>query len=264
MSNFAKGLKKSGILAAKLVGTAVLTATGVASAVAEKVISVSDVEPLQDIAYGAKSASFNGIRKIWGAEPTEFERVDGAVEREKLQRQRNDVARTIERKIDTYERMHPNMSSTQREKIEYARTQINTRKEYVSSNKVAPSTANIKTVEEWDCEWISIGRLKDADLSPYNHCVGLYRHVVNGVTKYVGRAIELNNGGFRKRLSDYRRDSDSARKHTSGRIIHEHIDEIETYILVVGDTQEAVEKTRKLEGQFVRKYNPEWNKQMNI
>ena len=101
-------------------------------------------------------------------------------------------------------------------------------------------------------------------MSPYNHCVGLYRHIVNGTTKYVGRAIELNNGGFRKRLSDYRRDSDSARKHMSGRIIHEHLDEIETYILVVGDTQEAIEITRKLEGEFVRKYNPEWNKQINI
>lgn len=36
---------------------------------------------------------------------------------------------------------------------------------------------------------------------------------------YVGRAIELNNGGFRKRLSDYSRGSDSARNHKSGRLI---------------------------------------------
>lgn len=121
-----------------------------------------------------------------------------------------------------------------------------------------------KSVSEWDCEWQCIGSLKDANLTPYNNCVGLYRHMVNGTTKYVGRAIELNNGGFRKRLSDYRRESNSARKHSSGRIIHEHLDEITTYILIVGYTQEAVEITKKLEGEFVRKYNPAWNKQINI
>lgn len=121
-----------------------------------------------------------------------------------------------------------------------------------------------KTVAQWDREWICIGALKTADLSQYNHCVGLYRHVVGGTTKYVGRAIELNNGGFRKRLSDYRRESDSARKHTSGRTIHENLDNITTYILVVGSDREAVETTRRLEGRFIAKYQPEWNKVHNI
>ena len=264
MSKLTKGLKKTGIIAAKVVGTTVLTATGVVSAVTEKVISVTGIEPLQDIAHGAKSASFNGIRKMWGATPTEFERVDGAAEREKLQRQKDDALRQAEKKIEKYEQSHPDMSSEQRERINQARNKINSEKSYIRNNNVDLSSTNVKKVDEWDREWVSIGKLKDADLSPYNHCVGLYRHVVNGTTKYVGRAIELNNGGFRKRLSDYRRDSDSARKHTSGRIIHEHLDEIETYILVVGDTQEAIETTKKLEGEFVRKYNPEWNKQINI
>lgn len=122
-----------------------------------------------------------------------------------------------------------------------------------------------KTVAQWDNEWICIGPLKTANLTPYNHCVGLYRHVVNGKTMYVGRAIELNNGGFRKRLSDYRRESNSARKHLSGRTINEHLDEITTYILVVGDTDGAVAETKRLEGQFIAYYGyPEWNKQINI
>ncbi len=122
-----------------------------------------------------------------------------------------------------------------------------------------------KTVEQWDKEWICIGPLKTANLTPYNHCVGLYRHVVNGRTMYVGRAIELYNGGFRKRLSDYRRQSNSARKHLSGRTINEHLDEIITYILIVGDTEEAVLETKRLEGQFIAYYGySEWNKQLNI
>ena len=122
-----------------------------------------------------------------------------------------------------------------------------------------------KTVEQWDKEWICIGPLKTANLTPYNHCVGLYRHVVNGRTMYVGRAIELYNGGFRKLLSDYRRQSNSARKHLSGRTINEHLDEIITYILIVGDTEEAVLETKRLEGQFIAYYGySEWNKQLNI
>lgn len=131
----------------------------------------------------------------------------------------------------------------------------------VASQKIGTS----KTIAEWDREWICIGKLKTADLSPYNHCVGLYRHAINGKTMYVGRAIELNNGGFRKRLSDYRRDSNSARKHLSGRTIHEHLDEITTYLLIVGDDQYAVEETKRLEGLFISWYDfPAWNKQINI
>ena len=170
-----------------------------------------------------------------------------------------------------YERKNPNMSSAQREKLEkfnrvtekmadLGRTSVSTS----SRPSSRTGTYGGKTVSEWDCAWQYIGKLKDANLNPYNSCVGLYRHVVNGTTKYVGRAIELNNGGFRKRLSDYRRESNSARKHASGRTIYEHLDEIETYILVVGNTQEAVDITKKLEGEFVRRYDPEWNKQINI
>ncbi len=111
-----------------------------------------------------------------------------------------------------------------------------------------------KTVAQWDKEWIGIGPLKTANLTPYNHCVGLYRHVVNGKTMYVDRAIELHNGGFRKRLSDYRRESNSARKHLSGRTINEHLNDITTYILIIGDTEEAVLETKRLEGEFIAYY----------
>lgn len=121
-----------------------------------------------------------------------------------------------------------------------------------------------KTVSEWDMEWKDIGMLKTADLSPYSHYVGLYRHVIRGETMYVGRAVEWNNGGFRKRLSDYRRASNSARTHTSGRMIHEHLGEIRTYILIVGSDAKAAEVTKRLEGRFIARYNPPWNKMLNI
>ena len=168
-----------------------------------------------------------------------------------------------------YEREHPDMDARTREKLNEANRMTEKLANFggssISTSRSSSESKYLgKSLAEWDREWQSIGMLKTANLTPYNHCVGLYRHVVCGTTKYVGRAIELNNGGFRKRLSDYRRESNSARKHSSGRTIYEHLDEIETYILVVGDTPEAVEATRKLEGYFVRKYNPEWNRQINI
>lgn len=170
-----------------------------------------------------------------------------------------------------YERQNPSMSEAERDRFnEFNRLTEKLADAGNVSVKVRAnpayrgSVALSKTLADWDAEWQYIGYLKDADLSLYNHCVGLYRHVISGKTMYVGRAIELNNGGFRKRLSDYRRESGSARKHQSGRLIYEHLDEIETYILIVGNTTVAVEETRRLEGHFVSLYNPPWNKQRNI
>lgn len=186
------------------------------------------------------------------------------------------TSKNMAKATSDFEREHPDMSDAQREKLDamkrqaekmaaWGNTTVRTSASYSSSGSGSSAPTYLgKTVDEWNCEWKSIGFLKDADLSPYNHCVGLYRHVMNGKTMYVGRAIELDNGGFRKRLSDYRRDSNSARKHTSGRMIHEHLDEIQTYILVVGSNEEAVEATKKLEGIFIGKFNPPWNKMINI
>lgn len=81
---------------------------------------------------------------------------------------------------------------------------------------------------------------------------------------YVGRAIGLYNGGFRKRLNDYTRKSDNTRKHSSGRIINNNLDAITTELLIVGDTDEAVKITEVLEDQFIAKYNPHWSKQKKI
>lgn len=131
--------------------------------------------------------------------------------------------------------------------------------EKITSNEVVAG----KALSQWDREWISIGKLVSADLSPYNRKVGLYKHVVNGKIMYIGRAIEYDNGGFRKRLSDYRRESDSARKHSSGQTINNNLNDIETYILVVGSTRDAAEKTKELEVKFIEHYHPEWNVQHN-
>lgn len=165
-------------------------------------------------------------------------------------------------KIDRYEAQHGVT-----EKSKQARAELNNAYERLGRFNGRTDSADSsdgqkiggKTVEEWDHCWLPIGPLESADLKAYNHCVGLYRHKVRGKVMYIGRAIELNNGGFRKRLSDYRRDSDSARTHKSGQIIYDNLDKIHTDIMIVGYDKDAVEITRKLEMIFINKYDPEWN-----
>lgn len=196
---------------------------------------------------------------------------------ESAQKQQQETLRRAGKQMDDYEKKLGNaegrsgsMSYEQQMKIKEAREKLERNKEILASKGHATSTYSTKnkignhTLDEWDSRWVCIGPLATASLSQYNKCVGLYRHVVHGKTMYVGRAVELNNGGFRKRLSDYRRDSDSARKHGSGKKINEHLNDITTYILVVGDSESAIEITKKLEGLMIGKYSPAWNVMLNI
>ncbi len=121
-----------------------------------------------------------------------------------------------------------------------------------------------RTIEQWDSQWRYAGILSSLQLSQYNQDVGLYRARLNGRIVYIGRAIEWDNGGFRKRLSDYTRDSASARKHGSGQKIYQHRHELTIELLIVGSDANAAEITIKLEALMVGKYGPEWNKIKNF
>ncbi len=113
---------------------------------------------------------------------------------------------------------------------------------------------------EWDNKWKSIGVLAEADLSHYNGLIGLYRAKLDGRIVYIGRAIEVNNGGFRKRLSDYRRDSDSGRKHQSGKLMFENAHRLQIDILIIGDDESVVPLIKELEREYISKIKPDWNK----
>lgn len=188
-----------------------------------------------------------------------------ALEQEKTKarvlREQEKKFKEADKKLNNYEKNANSMSYEQQQKLKEARKTLNEKKATLDAAVKKQRNFEEKTRTS---KWICLGKLKDANLTPYNHCVGIYRHVINGKTMYVGRAVELNNGGFRKRLSDYRRSSDSARKHTSGQKIYDNLDDIITYILVVGDTQDAIDETKRLEGYFIAKYNPPWNKMINI
>ncbi|WP_147565120.1 hypothetical protein [Clostridium tyrobutyricum] len=120
-----------------------------------------------------------------------------------------------------------------------------------------------KTLEQWDHRWQSLGILSDINLSPYNHYVGVYRAILAGRIIYIGRAIEWNNGGFRKRLSDYRRESNSARHHGSGQKMYLHRDQLHIDIIVTGSDEQSAKVATQLEVRLIAKYVPEWNVKIN-
>lgn len=196
---------------------------------------------------------------------------------ENAQNQQRQTLKKAGKQVEAYEKKVSNaeahsgaMSYEQQMKLKEARKKIEKNKEILASKGYLNSTHSTSnkvgdyTLDQWDQRWQSIGSLATANLTPYNSCVGLYRHVIGGKTMYLGRAIELKNGGFRKRLSDYRRSSDSARKHSSGKKINEHLNEIRTYILIVGDSDNAIQVTKELEGSMIGKYMPPWNVMLDI
>lgn len=117
-----------------------------------------------------------------------------------------------------------------------------------------------KTLREWEGSWRHLGMLSSANLSELSNYVGLYRASLNGNVVYVGRAVEYLNGGLRKRLSDYTRESDSSRKHASGQLMNKNSDDLSIDILITGSDDIAVTTAKKLEIYFIGEYSPSWNK----
>src|SRR5574344_2001662 len=117
-----------------------------------------------------------------------------------------------------------------------------------------------KTLREWEGSWQHLGTLSSAGLSNLSSSVGLYRAKLEGRGVYIGRAVEYSNGGMRKRLSDYRRDSDSARKHRSGQLMNQNASQLSIDVLITGSNAEAVAVAKKLERYFIGTHSPEWNK----
>ena len=94
----------------------------------------------------------------------------------------------------------------------------------------------------------------------FRFCRFIYRAKLRGEIVYIGRAVEYSNGGLRKRLSDYTRESDSSRKHTSGQLMNEHASQLSIDILITGSNPEAVDAAKQLEQYFIGTYRPAWNK----
>jgi hypothetical protein len=114
------------------------------------------------------------------------------------------------------------------------------------------------TADEWDTQWQRVGTL-NADFSHLSHVAGLYRAQFAGKIVYIGRAVEWSNGGLRKRLRNYTRDSDSSRHHGSGRLMNKRASELLISVLIVGSDENAADITMRLEQWMIGKHQPEWN-----
>jgi len=109
--------------------------------------------------------------------------------------------------------------------------------------------------------WIEVGILDESncDFSEYNMYIGVYKAILNGKVVYIGKATELNNRGFRKRLRDYTRDNDSARNYLSGKKMYENCNEIIIEVFIVESSFEGQKEASKLEKKFIDEFKPIWN-----
>lgn len=106
-------------------------------------------------------------------------------------------------------------------------------------------------------EWINVGKLdeSDCDFSDYTKKIGVYKAQLDGKIVYIGKATEIKNGGFRKRLRDYNRESNSARNYTAGLKLYDNRTQIEISIMPVATAAEAA----ALEKRLIKELKPEWN-----
>lgn len=123
------------------------------------------------------------------------------------------------------------------------------------------STRNVSESRErpQQLSWKYVGTLDNLDSSDLRHVVGLYKAVMNEKIVYIGRAIEYNNGGLKKRLADYTRESDSSRKHKSGQLMNQNASNLKIYIMITGSDSQASDRARELEVEMINRYRPEWN-----
>lgn len=111
---------------------------------------------------------------------------------------------------------------------------------------------------EWSSRWESFGILTEGMFKAVKE-IGVYRLKLNGVTMYVGRAIEYSNGGLSKRLTDYIRESDSARKCGAGPQIYDNKDRLIVELIKVGKSESDVALVELLERMIIFELKPEWN-----
>jgi excinuclease UvrABC nuclease subunit len=109
--------------------------------------------------------------------------------------------------------------------------------------------------------WISLGLLTEEsiDFSIYSKDIGIYRAILNDEVVYIGKATELNNGGFRKRLRDYTRSSSSARNYPAGELMYSNRNNLRIEIIVFKRTVESIPEIVELEAKLIKMTMPVWN-----
>ena len=85
---------------------------------------------------------------------------------------------------------------------------------------------------------------------------GLYRANLDGQTMVIGKSSESKGNRLYKRLYDFIRPSDSARKRRIGRFIHAHQHDLELQVLKVGKDQVACGLTTLIHRPMIALHKP--------
>lgn len=112
------------------------------------------------------------------------------------------------------------------------------------------------TLEEWDRDWKRVPGGLRVHHSFLRDKVGLYRLTLNGRIVAIGTGTD-KRGGLAKRLSDFRRLSPSGRNHHAGRLIFEHLNQLEVEVLITGGRYDP-ETGRQLKTPMIRRHTPLW------
>lgn len=112
-------------------------------------------------------------------------------------------------------------------------------------------------LEDWNSRWTPVSGGLTRYHSALRFEVGLFRLLLDGQIMVVGTGTD-KSGGMAKRLSDFRRDSDSGRRHYAGQRIHEELDRLAVEVLITGSGPQAREIARKLKEPMIRFHRPVW------
>ena len=121
--------------------------------------------------------------------------------------------------------------------------------------QLSSATKPTMNITESDLEWFDLGCLKDIDIKNVAVSgVGIIELVVDNEPLYIIRAIELNNGGIKKKLSDLQNYNakNISRMYTK---IGDNIDKIKVRVACLGNDADSVANTRKMEKELLLKYH---------
>lgn len=195
-----KIIKNVAIGTAKIAGSAVLGAVGTASTVVEYFGAGSNIELLEEMGHGLKSASFNGVRQIWGAESIEYDHSAGDAGRRRageIQKEHERIIARAEREINQAEKsgqVTEEYIAEQRAKLDHAKKKVRRSDEELSKDK----TGIDKEAKSY--EYDNSVPLSSA-MNRASNKPGVYILWLDGAAMKCGRSSQ--NGGVRKRLLEY-------------------------------------------------------------
>lgn len=124
-------------------------------------------------------------------------------------------------------------------------------------DSVEPLLIGGKTIEEWDRLWTPVVGGLEIYHPELRHVVGLYRISRHGEITAIGTGV--GQGGLAKRLSDFRRQSTSARAHHAGELINENLGRLKGEVLITGSDRKAREIAQRLKVPMLRLHRPVWS-----